>query len=178
MQYLLGHKFTIRTDHKALVWLFKLREPKGRIAPSRWIEILSQFNFTVEYRPGAKHQNADAMSRICNPRDCTCSNGEMQEILKCGPCPMCGKRTQEMDGPKEDTENDTKVNRVWIRSSKTKEPLTSLGTHRQQGLIQRQHGDDTLKEIIKWLKLDKRPEYKEVITCSPELRHYWHFWSS
>ena len=123
---MLGHKFTIRTDHQAVVRLFKLREPKGRIA--RWIEILSQFNFTVEYRPGAKHQNADAMSRICYPRDCTCSNGDMQEILICGPCPKCRKRTQEMVGPKEVTENedavtaenDTKVNRVWTRSSKTK----------------------------------------------------------
>lgn len=121
--------------------MFKLREPKGRIA--RWIEILSQFNFTVEYRPGAKHQNADAMSRICNPRDCTCSNGDMQEILKCGPCPMCRKRTQEMVGPKDVTgnedavsaENDTKVNRVWTRSSKT-----------MDSKIQLQHGDDILKE--------------------------------
>ena len=45
-------------------------------------------------------------------------------------------------------------------------------------MIQLQHGDDTLKEIIKWLKHDKRPEYKEVISCSPELRHNWHVWSS
>ena len=37
-QYLLGRTFRIRTDHQALVWLFKLKEPKGRIA--RWIEIL------------------------------------------------------------------------------------------------------------------------------------------
>lgn len=39
----------MRTHHQALVWLFKLREPKGRIA--RWIEILSQYDFCVEYRP-------------------------------------------------------------------------------------------------------------------------------
>jgi hypothetical protein len=56
-QYLLGRTFTVRTDHQALIWLFSLKEPKGRIA--RWVEILSTFDFTVEYRPGNKHGNAD-----------------------------------------------------------------------------------------------------------------------
>ena len=57
-QYLLGRKFTVRTDHQALVWLFKMKEPKGRIA--RWIEILSAYDFEIQYRPGNKHGNADA----------------------------------------------------------------------------------------------------------------------
>jgi hypothetical protein len=60
-QYLLGRKFLVRTDHQALVWLFSLKEPKGRIA--RWLEILSAYDFTIEYRPGVKHGNADSISR-------------------------------------------------------------------------------------------------------------------
>lgn len=80
-----------RQYHQALIWLFKLQEPNDRIA--RLNEVLSQFDFTVEYRPGAKHQNADAIFSICNPRDCTCSNEGMQETLKCGPCSKCRKRT-------------------------------------------------------------------------------------
>ena len=31
-QYLLGRKFVVRSDHQALIWLFKLKEPKGKIA--------------------------------------------------------------------------------------------------------------------------------------------------
>ena len=60
-QYLLGRVFLVRSDHQALWWLFSLKHPKDRIA--RWIEIMSAFEFTIEYRPGVKHGNADAMSR-------------------------------------------------------------------------------------------------------------------
>ena len=98
-QYLLGREFIVRTDHQALVWLFSLKELKGRIA--RWIEILSQFNFSIQYRPGKKHRNADALSRMCiDPKNCNCALEEIDYAeplpLKCGPCKKCTKRTQEI----------------------------------------------------------------------------------
>jgi len=40
--YLVGHKFQIITDHRALKWLHSI-EHKGRIA--RWIMDLQEFNF-------------------------------------------------------------------------------------------------------------------------------------
>ena len=42
-QCLLGRRFVVRTDHQSLIWLFKLKEPRGKIA--RWIEILSHLIF-------------------------------------------------------------------------------------------------------------------------------------
>ena len=59
--YLYGRKFLLRTDHAALRWLLGFRQPEGQVA--RWIESLQQYDFTVEHRPGAKHGNADALSR-------------------------------------------------------------------------------------------------------------------
>ena len=59
--YLKGCIFTVRTDHQALRWLFSLKKPKDRIAC--WIVHFSEFTFSVEYRPGNKHSNADVMSR-------------------------------------------------------------------------------------------------------------------
>ena len=44
-QYLLGRHFLVLSDHQALTYLFKLKEPKGQIA--RWIEILSAYDFIV-----------------------------------------------------------------------------------------------------------------------------------
>lgn len=71
-QYLLGKKFLVRTDHQALVWLFKLKEPKDRTA--RWLEILSAYNFQIQRRPVQKHSNADALSRCSNPSKCQCED--------------------------------------------------------------------------------------------------------
>ena len=88
--YLLGRHFLVRSDHQALRWLFTLKNPKDRVA--RWIEILSAFNFSVEYRPGNKHGNADGMSRCINPKDCQCPDQDNLEDLKCGPCKKCKRR--------------------------------------------------------------------------------------
>lgn len=59
--YLLGQKFVLRTDHSSLRWIFEFKDPRGQVA--RWLEVLSQYNFDIEHRPGTKHQNADSLSR-------------------------------------------------------------------------------------------------------------------
>ena len=84
----------MRTDYQALVWLFSLKEPRGKIA--RWIEILSHDDFSLEYRPGKKQAHCDALSRCEDPRSCDCSFQNTEEPLKCGPCKKCQKRAQEM----------------------------------------------------------------------------------
>ena len=69
--YLLGRQFKLRTDHAALRWLRSTPEPIGQ--QSRWLEILEEFSFDIEHRPGRLHTNADAMSRM--------------------PCRQCGMET-------------------------------------------------------------------------------------
>ena len=56
----LGHHFRVMSDHEALKWLFSMKEPKHHIA--QWIEVLSEFDFELEYHLGKKHGNADALS--------------------------------------------------------------------------------------------------------------------
>ena len=92
--YLLGRTFMVRTDHQAIRWLFLLKHPKGRIA--HWIEILSAYNFSIEYRPGKRHGNADALSRCPYPRDCHCAEQDNLEALRCGPWNKCQKRSLVM----------------------------------------------------------------------------------
>ena len=59
--YLLGQRFTVRTDHGSLQWLMRFKNCEGQIA--RWIETLSAYTFTVVHRAGRVHNNADSMSR-------------------------------------------------------------------------------------------------------------------
>jgi hypothetical protein len=68
---LLGNRCLVRTDHAALLWLKRIKEPVGQQA--RWLEILEEFDqLTFQHRPGSQHKNADALSRRpCDrPRCC------------------------------------------------------------------------------------------------------------
>ena len=71
--YLRGAKFTLRTDHKSLVWLHRFKDTEGMMA--RWLHTLQQFQFTIVHR--SDHGNADGLSRAptdpcrqCNHADC------------------------------------------------------------------------------------------------------------
>ena len=66
--YLLGRRFTLRTDHGSLIWLRNFHEPEGQLA--RWLETLQEYDFEIIHRKGRLHCNADALSRIpCDQQD-------------------------------------------------------------------------------------------------------------
>mgnify|MGYP003497684005 CR=1 FL=1 len=46
-QYLLGRHFVIRTDHSALQWFRRSKEPIGQ--PGRWLEMMEEFDFEIQY---------------------------------------------------------------------------------------------------------------------------------
>ena len=88
---LLGHHFKVKSDHEDLKWLLSMKEPKHCI--DRWIEVLSEFDFELDYHPGKKHGNANALSRCPNPRDCSCPVAEEHDL----PCKSCKKCLTKAD---------------------------------------------------------------------------------
>jgi len=60
--YLERTKFVVRSDHNALRWLMNVTDLSGRLV--RWRLRLSEFDYTIAYRPGRVHQVPDALSRI------------------------------------------------------------------------------------------------------------------
>ena len=60
--YLYGAKFTVRTDHKPLEFLFKSEIKNVKV--QKWAMELSELHCTIEYISGAKNVQADFMSRL------------------------------------------------------------------------------------------------------------------
>jgi len=60
--FLLGQRFELITDHTALKTLKDSPKAPNRVL--RWFLRLAQYDFDVVYRPGRKHGNADALSRM------------------------------------------------------------------------------------------------------------------
>ena len=69
--YLLGKRFTLRTDHGSLTWLMNFKEPEGQLA--RWLERLQEYDMKIVHHRVGKNSNADAMSRL--------------------PCQQCGRES-------------------------------------------------------------------------------------
>ncbi|KAA3484831.1 Transposon Ty3-I Gag-Pol polyprotein [Gossypium australe] len=59
--YMYGEKCIIYTDHKSLKYL--LSQKKLNLRQQRWIELLKNFDCTIEYHPGKANIVADAPNR-------------------------------------------------------------------------------------------------------------------
>nr|XP_055071051.1 uncharacterized protein K02A2.6-like [Misgurnus anguillicaudatus] len=66
-QYLYGRKFTLFTDHRPLTTIFGPQNGIPSMAAARmqrWALLLSAHNYTIEYKRGEHHANADGLSRL------------------------------------------------------------------------------------------------------------------
>ena len=59
--YLLGHRFTIVTDHHSLTYLNT--QPNLSRRQARWVERLAEYDFDIVYAAGKSNRAADALSR-------------------------------------------------------------------------------------------------------------------
>ena len=82
--FLWGSDFTLRTDHSSLRWLLNFKDAEGMIG--RWLAHLSEFGLEqsqIQHRAGAKHINADALSRrpIRKCENTTCTDCGMHNAV-------------------------------------------------------------------------------------------------
>ena len=60
--YLYGRRFRLRTDHKAITFMLKTKNPITAQFQT-WINYLSSLDIKMEFRKGINHGNADMLSR-------------------------------------------------------------------------------------------------------------------
>jgi len=154
--YLLGRRFTIRTDHAALQWLRRIPEPVGQQA--RWIGFLEEFEYDICHRAGSRHANADAMSRRpCRSRDCRCSTQQDSSFDN-----VAQVRTTDQLG----------VETTTVRGETPTEFEWSL-----QGTAEAQRADPDIAPIINLLQSsDDKPPWNDVAGCSEAVKILWNQW--
>jgi hypothetical protein len=59
--YLIGNKCEIFTDHKSLKYIFT--QPDLNLRQRRWLELIKDYDLSVQYHPGKGNAVADALSR-------------------------------------------------------------------------------------------------------------------
>ena len=69
--YLFGRKFEIHSNHKPLQHIFDSQRPIPALASARlqqWALTLSAYDYSISYKPGREHANADSLSRLPLPQ--------------------------------------------------------------------------------------------------------------
>ena len=83
--YLYGNTFTVITDNNPLTYV--LTTARLDATGHRWLAALSNYNFSIHYRPGKNNQDADALSRLPVADD----QGNQEEITRDTIAAICGK---------------------------------------------------------------------------------------
>lgn len=65
--YLKGNRFTVRTDHEAIMWLLSTTEATDN--PAHWLRRLLKFVFDVVHHASVKQQAANALSCLKTDED-------------------------------------------------------------------------------------------------------------
>jgi transposase InsO family protein len=150
--YLLGRKWLLRTDHSALTWLRKTKEPIGQNA--RWVEQLEEYEFDVQHRPGTRHGNADAMSRHpCPVRS---------------PCTACR--------PKPEVEQCNAVKQIQEDAVDASEILND-DLWSAEALREHQKADAEIGPVYEAMSASsEKPSSKMTALWSRETKILWHQW--
>ena len=170
--YLRGAKFTLRTDHKSLVWLHRFKDTEGMMA--RWLHALQQFQFSIVHRAGKDHGNADDLSRVpsspcgqCTRPDCPPVDIVMESVDQ--------SFDSESTGSSEDLDLiPIHLGEDWVMAlldDDLSQPATISSDTFRIATLQKHSICITL---ISWITSGDIPPWIEVKGLNPELKLLWH----
>ena len=170
--YLRGAHFTLRTDHKSLVWLHRFKDTEGML--SRWLHSLQQFQFSIIHRPGKDHGNADGLSRAPSSPCRQCTRPD---------CPPATLIFHDSDQPFDSvsTGSSEDADLVLVQSGEDwiarldddlSRPVGTSGDSFRISALQRE--DPVCVTLHDWVLAEEFPAWAEVKSMLPELRSLWH----
>ena len=116
--YVCGVHFKVRTDHGSLNWLMNFKNLDGQLC--RWSLVLGTYDYTIHFRQGRAHKNADGLSR------CPCGNcrycekvEEKQSKEEVSPSLVNSTSFKAATGSRVTLMTKTKVCRWMIRPSRS-----------------------------------------------------------
>ena len=158
--FLWGRKFSVRTDHASLRWLKNFKEPEGMLA--QWLSILGTYDFVLEHRPGAKHGNADGLSRTTGGKKCKpCPRDDCPQCVTV--CPNQGllavvTRSQTAQNLRQ-ADRDEAQNRAppVPGTGQWSEPGNWVKGITTDDIRAGQTADEGISQMVQWLSTEKPP---------------------
>ena len=185
--YLLGREFLVRTDHASLLWLTRFRDIEGQL--SRWLTELGQYSMVLQHRPGCKHCNADALSRMDSSQCCECYElGRGPESLPCfneetaKACDYCLKQQTAWRRFEEEIDDVVPLvsGSIGVRSVKMGKACENeeyIPRWSNGELVKLQHEDPDIEPIIHWLgpwqEEGVMPQEADVRIASRATKNLW-----
>ena len=179
--YLWGRKFHLRTDHSSIRWLLNYQDAEGMI--SRWLSRLSEYDFSIEHRPGTKHLNADGLSRCHSCKNPQCagyaglpaptSRRELNRIAKANKSLSKPRNKFAVDALTTVSPAPVVNSNDRKAADKVDKDLQSLPWLRDfstSDLIAAQRADPHLKPIIEWLETNHKPTREDLAPLSEETK--------
>ena len=142
---------------------------------------MEEFQFTVEHRPGARHVNADALSRRpCPQKNCACRN--VTQPLLGGPADQPSHRTSAVSAVNHGGTRPHQENSQGSRSAAettVESSASDVADLFDPGVITRSQKTDPDIAFIysKVAAGEQEPTWNDVSAQSHDTKVLWSFWS-
>ena len=144
--------FIFRTDHIALKKIKTMAFPRS--LSLRWLQIITNYNFTVEYVKAELHTDVDFLSRYIGKENQTDLNHLDNHL------------NEDQENNEDEETNDLIIHQISTEGYDPQERIT------EEAFNQAQQEDEYITETKRWIELGQTPKKEELTSMPIELRQY------
>ncbi len=165
-------EFTVYTDNNPLTYI--LSSAKLNATGLRWVGELSDFHFTIKYRPGKANTDADELSRLVPSVDNyikSCTEEITIDTLQAVQSYVSEQQAGTINWVTAFTTNP-KV--LEDREHTESVPVNTISC---DDIVLAQREDETINSMIKWIESKERPTPEQASRESHATRSLLHEWN-